>query len=571
MSDNAIEQQNNVMKEFDLNIKADEDVYIAGLSDLQWKESQEDYELYPPEIDELIQQYQENADEIKWYWDNLIGDDNDIKFLGNGLFWKVVMIWAELYPMRSLECFEKYKDREYAEEVLKKSVEKAVLITPFIALHYFEKYKDRDYAEEVLKKLVESNPLIALHNFEKYKDRDYAEEILKKSVENAVLIASRVALQYFDVYKDREYAEEILKKLVERDPQEVLKFFEKYKETSYASNIVDSIPLTEMLFSTQSEPLPKDILFESVQSLFEWLHSIREVKLWKKTLVLDLSKHLNIYSWLLKTYLASSSQYTNLDKTVDRGKVRKNYENNVIAFIKQGENRSEKKKKSINVFLVRAGNSAWDDKYSPLTYSNLSLRGLYRGKLSWVWKFHDYSSDVNPQSPEFILDAFEKEIQSHPKWYYLFHLWAHGHTDGSVWLKWWDRERKHFDRLLNIQTKYPNHIKVDLVSCNSWDKDRNFYDNTIKNLSMDSGKQSSYWLENWSDTTFLKAFDAKDSDWNLEADYDGDGVINFNEALLYRNIYYNYSLTPTMFDDGTGGRAIDISMSELEKRAVQAW
>lgn len=43
------------------------------------------------------------------------------------------------------------------------------------------------------------------------------------------------------------------------------------------------------------------------------------------------------------------------------------------------------------------------------------------------------------------------------------------------------------------------------------------------------------------------------------ADYDGDGVVNFNEALLYRAMSYSRSLTPIMMDDGKGN-GIDIAL-----------
>lgn len=53
---------------------------------------------------------------------------------------------------------------------------------------------------------------------------------------------------------------------------------------------------------------------------------------------------------------------------------------------------------------------------------------------------------------------------------------------------------------------------------------------------------------------FLRAFIDKDDKGNLRADFDGDGVVNQNEAIIYRMLHYNQSLTPTTFEDKDGNR-----------------
>lgn len=367
------------------------------------------------------------------------------------------------------------------------------------------------------------------------------------------------ALSYFPYYTDNADEEKIVKAVLKRDLVGFLSHIEKYKDTEYISEVIDSIPLEELLL--QHEHIPKNKLFESINSLFEWLHSIKIIKIAQKNLVLDLWQHDNIYSWLLKTYLANKKAYLNPDKSIHRDKVKVKYEENIKKFIEQGQEWAESKENT-HTFWVRVSHRAWDDKNNGFAYGNEKLKKIYKENFTWEWKFHDYSSEINPQSADHILNAFEQNIKKYPRDNHIFHLWAHGKDNGSGLLKWWNRTKEHFDRLLNIQTKYPENIKIDIGSCRSRHKDTNFYNNRIKNLSMDSGQYRSYWWENWSDATFLEAFEAKDTYWNFVADIDGDRIVNFNEALFYRNINYNKSPTPTMFDDGTGGKAVDISMND---------
>lgn len=367
------------------------------------------------------------------------------------------------------------------------------------------------------------------------------------------------ALSYFPYYTDNADEEKIVKTILSRDLTGFLININKYKNKDYIAKIINSIPYEEFLFVSEHH-IPKDKLFEPILSLLQWLKGIKEVKLWNTMISLDTSQYNNIYSWLLKTYLADKEDYLNSDMSIDREKVKTQYEENVRQFIEQGENWSELTKENTHTFWVRVSHRAWDDKNNGFAYGNEKLKEIYKERFTWEWKFHDYSSEINPQSADHILNAFEQNIKEYPKDNHIFHLWAHWKDNGSGLLKWWNRTKEHFDRLLNIQTKYPGNVKIDIGSCRSRHKDANFYNNKVKNLSMDSGQYRSYWWENWSDATFLEAFEAKDEYWNLKANFNDNKGLNLNKIILYRNINYNLSPTPTTFD--SGGKAVDISLND---------
>lgn len=330
--------------------------------------------------------------------------------------------------------------------------------------------------------------------------------------------------------------------------------YEKNKKILWA-DIIDPLMdrLTLKLFEWAfSEPISQELLV-SVKK------NITSLTLPKGKILQLKASHINMYSWLLKTYLAHKEEYDHDNNSIDRVKVKLDYEKNITTFIEQGKERSEKTKENIHVFMVRPSNGAGDDKNSSFSSSNQKIKEVYQDKFAWSDRFHDYSSDINPQSPNKILDAFEKNIEEYPNDKHLFHIWGHSSADWSLYLKGWKREKKHFARLLNIKAQNPHLIKIDIWSCYSWYKDENFYDNTIKNLSLDSVRHFSFGWKNWSDDTFLAAFTLKNDDGTFIADYDGDGVVSYNEALLYRNITNNSSLAMMTVDDGQGN-PIDISM-----------
>ena len=206
----------------------------------------------------------------------------------------------------------------------------------------------------------------------------------------------------------------------------------------------------------------------------------------------------------------------------------------------------------------RASTRNNDDRNWTLNYSNDSMLAYYT-KLWWVL-LTNY--EQTPDTPECILETFENQVKTNPDKLHLFHLWAHGWEDGSVALAWWNRTKVDFDRLFNIAAQFPHNVKIDISSCLSSFKWHGKED-AIKNVSLDSGKQSSLGGEDGHESIFLQAFDRPD-----EADFDGDKTVNFNEALLYRAIHYNYSLTPIMMDDGKG-KAIDIAMGEWNEDETQ--
>lgn len=102
-------------------------------------------------------------------------------------------------------------------------------------------------------------------------------------------------------------------------------------------------------------------------------------------------------------------------------------------------------------------------------------------------------------------------------------------------------------------------MRLDISSCLSWNKDDDYSDNTIQTISRDSWYHSSLWGVYGIDEVFLDAFELLESSWKYKGDYNDDGIVNFNEALLYRAINYNYSITPITFD--REWKQIDIVMN----------
>jgi hypothetical protein len=303
--------------------------------------------------------------------------------------------------------------------------------------------------------------------------------------------------------------------------------------------------------------LPNEEKYDDIKNLANKLFKITRLKIWNKTIELKHPESINLYSWLLRTYLNNRKMYTN-GETIFWDEVILEYEKNIKNYIRAWVNFSSSKK--LHTFFVRAHSQWWDDINWAVTYNYTGMVSLYQ-YLWQHWTYKVITSNKLLMTPNQIIDAFAKQIHDYSEDYHLFHLWGHGGRDGSLELAWWNRTVTHFDKLFNLQVAHPWRIRIDIMSCNSFRKDNDWKNNTIGSISLDSSQHVAYWKESWSDSTLMIAFSKKNAQWNLEADYDGDGVVNYHEALIYRAINYNMSLTPIMFDDN--GKVIDIVGADI--------
>lgn len=365
----------------------------------------------------------------------------------------------------------------------------------------------------------------------------------------------------FEAFKHKSYAKELLLRVAKKSPKAFLEWFHLYRPQPYISDVIKVIPVEEMLFHYWVFKENHFEWFTVYHLLFKWLHAIKSIQLWSKKITLDPKKNINIYSWILKTYL-NQSNWNLQNSTIDWYAIVVQYEKNINAFIEQWKNRSFSNKEHIFTTVARVSEQWWDDHNWAFSVYWKKVKEVYKW-LWWAW-FSDYSSNITVLEPSKIIDLFEKQILDSPNSYHIFHLWAHGGTSWEAETVWWEWSKDDFDRLFNLWVQFPDKVKIDITSCNSWTKDDNYADNTIDNLSLDSWLHPSY---NYSDFIFLEAFKKVDQRWVRIADYDNDGEVNHNEALLYRAVEYSASLTPISFDNEWD--RIDIVMEDVGNEWVR--
>ena len=428
----------------------------------------------------------------------------------------------------------------------------------------------KPWEEELVLLIAKKNSLFALPLFANYKDKPYAQKVVAMAIESAFKESPEVALANMDVYENKEHTRALMDVLFATDKSELL-FFYKRLITQAGYGILpwrgkDFVELSDV----KSRPWEIKDFFWDFLNHFVW----KELHIGQKKIILQFPQHLNLFSGLLKTFDQTSADAQN--NPIDRNTIQKTYEENLLSYIAKWVEMAKIEPEHNHVFLIRASKKWWDDYMSydgkyPIDRHN-EWRRTYYNSLTVKENFTDYSSDINPTEPSKIIKHIQKTITHNPDDHIYIHVWFHGRPDGStpyLWGKnrnrgyeWWGRTKKDYDALLNLKARNPDHIHIDLDSCYSWDKDSNYHDNTILNTSRASWRQLSYATRS---TLFLSAFTQRgpiSKGSNLSADYDGDGSVNYNEALVYVIENYNQSLTPTTFD--YNGNAIDISMVKKE-------
>jgi hypothetical protein len=514
---------------------------------------------------------------------------------------------AENNPGVALEKYEIYKGESYAKTMLEQAVNNVVENNPGVALEKYEIYKGESYAKTMLEQAVRNaltkDPSIALEYYEIYKGESYAKTMLEQAVRNALAKDPSIALEYYEIYKGESYAKTMLEQAVRnalaKDPSIALEYYEIYKGESYAKTmlelainymtknvnyleyldqlnniteglwdlmlntlIADKKNRLDLLFLFNKNKLSNDQRFNWLRTIFVDLMKINTLNINNQSINLY-SRNINIYAWLFRTFLNNEIKYTS-NWIINRAAIKKDYEINISKFIAAGKNFSSTE--ILSTFIVRADQVWGDDGNGALTDTNNKFIELYQclGKHGTCTSIRSNEKTITPDE---IIALFAKQIHDDPEGYHLFHLWGHGAEDWLLHLAWGDRTKDHFDKLFNLQVTYSWRIRIDITSCNSFWKDDDRKNNTISNISLDSSQQSSRWWYNWTDHILLQAFQKKDVQWNSEADYDGDGVVNYHEALIYRAIHYNLSLTPIMFDDN--GKVVDIVWAEILPQDIQ--
>jgi len=328
------------------------------------------------------------------------------------------------------------------------------------------------------------------------------------------------------------------------------------------------------------------------------------IKIFDREIEINFPKHLNIFSWFVKTCQDNKISSWNYDnKYFDE--IWLKYQNNIMSFIEKGKeqlyekDQAEKKlipKKNNYVFYIRAKND------QALTEKNNKAMKKYFKSLVWKdWKFYDY--DIN-EKVEFWFDKITTQINEinklDPKPQIIIHMAWH----------WWI----HWDILLDEKNVFEtnddliitkeeinkifnlwSNVHLNVSSCLSWHKDTdsqiidgkifsypNRTNNELGSISFDSFMENSLWWNSKfsSDFVFNEAFEKKymstNESWDptrkYEADYDWDGFVSYHEALIYRMFNYNHSTTPILFDSNGDGildtRLADENDSDIWKLYV---
>jgi hypothetical protein len=235
------------------------------------------------------------------------------------------------------------------------------------------------------------------------------------------------------------------------------------------------------------------------------------------------------------------------------------YENNIIAFIEQWKNKFYNKED--NKLVPKPDNIvisifAKDDSRA-LTKENREKSNNYLKTLVKEENFKNYNvDDWKPEFPDEIIIDIQEIIKLNPKSQIIIRMAGHWWKDWSMSYNWMNFTKGQFDILFNL---WPN-VHIDIISCYSGYKDDdsndnfitnlpNFADNNLWSLVLDSSLQPSMWwnTKDSSQYSFFQALEEKDVDWKFEVDYDWDGFVTYNEAVIYRMLNYNYSIDPISF------------------------
>ena len=322
--------------------------------------------------------------------------------------------------------------------------------------------------------------------------------------------------------------------------------------------------------------IPENIKFNAFLNYF----SNKEIKIWKpnkesdieqKKVKIDLSFNKNLLFGLLKTMKKQKKEDNQSDEEYF-DIIQKIYEQNIVDFIETWKEdlynikdlwwwKEELTPKSDNiVFSIFANDDV------AMTKENREKSDNHFKSLCKKENFKNYNvNGWTPKLPDDIMADIENTVKNNPNSQIIIKMAGHWDENGILEYNWTIFTKIHFAKLFNLWSN----VHINITSCNSWYKDDdtnydvswntfeeqikslpNFANNHLWSLILDSSLQISIWWnsEYSSDYDFFQAFEKKDSYWNYEADYDWNWVVTYQEAVLYRDINYNYSLTPTSFD-----------------------
>lgn len=298
----------------------------------------------------------------------------------------------------------------------------------------------------------------------------------------------------------------------------------------------------------------------------------KSINIWYKKEKIRLQTHKNLILWLLKTCKNNEKKESESDdKYFER--IQWIYEVNIINFIQKW------KEKLYNIqdlwewkekLIPKSDNivfSAFIEVDASFDIKNIEKSDNYFKTLCSKKNFKNYNVNYwKPKKPEKVIKDIKDIIEKNPDSQIIIKMGWHWWEDWSMDYNWFKFTKKDFEILFNL---WPN-VHINISSCNNWYKDNdtkydeswktfedqikslpNFANNNLGSLVLDSSLQMSLGWDhsNSVDYIFFDAFQKKDENWEFVADYDWNWIVSYHEALIYRSLNYNESLTPISFDD----------------------
>ena len=472
---------------------------------------------------------------------------------------------------------EQYNLKNYRNDIETKAIRRLFDLDKNEFVRYYESYWNRDFADtflySALQKVWKTNPEIIIGNNIRFNKASINNPEIAKTIEDLLFNQAKTQpgeiLKNMDQYANRWYYDSLSKeaffKLIETNPFEIGNYIEQIKNspimwevfqkickhstldaieiyneyTTYLHrddihHLVKEEALTDLLL--YENLLPDNELFKNSKKLFDWVHSIKEIRIGKKIVKLDPASNINIYTWLLKTYFQNKDECI-VKWVVNRDKVRKMQEHAFDVFLEDLA-WTNQEKSDVSVITLIATEKDDDNG----AFSNRDKINEYFASL---WTKHDNISDSLHLTPQKILLHIKKSIEQHPDKKHIILVWTHG-TPGWEGLLWWiHRTKKEFDELYNINNSNKNiRIRVQNSSCFSNWKDENFADNNVQTIITDSSRQTSIstgiggggFLD-----LQMRSPTEKDSNWILIADFNDDWEVSYNESTLFVIMNYMYS------------------------------
>jgi len=257
-----------------------------------------------------------------------------------------------------------------------------------------------------------------------------------------------------------------------------------------------------------------------------------------------------------------------------------NKDNNVVfsifapddngALRKENRERSDLVHKHIaNKDNIHNYNASDTKSKQPKKYTDQEINSLKNTNNITIKKWLASLDPQNLSIPDRITLDIILAIEKNPNQQYIIKMAGHGEKDGS--LKYWENifSRSHFDLLRNL---WPN-VHLNITSCYSGYKQEKWQDSYAQRIFGDNSNLGSLIFDSQFDTSlwgnstansqyhfFDQLLPDEHGNQKTEADFDGDNVVTYHEAVLYNSIHYNYSGTPLYFGkdlkDGWGMQGV---------------